>query len=83
MAKRKVIITKQEALKDLIDSVDNWDLETVINHAKYYYGWQLERYSLEQLKMEYMEQFNMLDNDDNETLEIIDTKASKILYSKG
>ena len=78
--KNKITITRQQAINELLDRVNqDWDLDRLIDYVNHHYSEYLETCKLEDLENEYMFEFGIMDSDEDE-LEILDTKATKILF---
>ena len=81
MKKEKIVISRQQAVDDILDRVNDWDIDTLLNYVNHHYGEYLKSCSISNLEQEYMSEFDIMDSDDEE-LQILDTKATKLLFDK-
>ncbi len=79
--KRKITLIKEQAIEDLCNKVHAWDADILLGFALAHYRRALETLSVMELEDVYCTEFYIRDSDD-EYLEIIDTKATKILFDK-
>lgn len=81
MKKNKVVITKQQAIFDLMDNLAGKSFDEIIECVNFYYKRYLNNCSLKQLEEEYITEFAI--DEYQKELNIINTKASKILFERG
>lgn len=81
--KNKITLTRGQAIEDLLNRVNyDWDMDRLLDYVNHNYLDYLEKCSVEDLTNEYLCEFGMLDNDEDEEVEILDTAATKILFDK-
>lgn len=75
------IYTKQQAIEKIVNDVDGWDLENVVEFAKEMWANQLEKLTLEEIESELNHTIGTYDADEesDEYCKVIDTKASRLL----
>jgi hypothetical protein len=66
MKKEKIIITRQQAIDDILERVNDWDLDVLLSYVNHHYSEYLKSCSLENLEQEYMSEFAIMDIDEEE-----------------
>lgn len=79
--KKKVPVTREDAVTALYDRIENWDILSLVEYVQAIEEERLEKLSNENLAWEYDLHCN-LDDDTTKTVILEQTKATKVLYEQ-
>jgi hypothetical protein len=76
----KIVITKQQAIEDLLERANDWDVDTLLGYVNNHYRKYLESLKIRDLEKNYATEFDIVDAEDK--VKIVNTKMSKVLFNK-
>lgn len=78
MAKNN-ILTKQQAIKEIVDRVNDWEISCLIEYVQDDLRNKYDERTLEEIEADYNLEFGGYDTDDDDYIKVIATKASRLL----
>jgi hypothetical protein len=74
------IKTRQQAINEIIDNVENWDIDCLVETVRVTLGEFYQERTDAEVESDYNSEFNTLDDEEGYT-KIVNTKASRVLMN--